>query len=76
MKKLLFILLLALTFAACNNGECGKAGEAPCDQFGCKPINKSELTDYQRTLLLTIDWDSTKPKIVQIDGDHCITVMP
>jgi len=54
MKKLLILLIVIITFAACNDGNNGH------DNRGCVLISKDSLTVEQKALLLEHGWDSTK----------------
>jgi len=76
MKKLFFVLLLAIAFVGCNNGECGNPGD-PCDQFGCHIYHKSELSEETKSWILSVvDWDSTKPATYHINDTLCFTILP
>lgn len=80
MKKLLFILLIAATFTACNDGH----------EKGCKDLNWQTLTPEQQTLLTnngfpvgsTIVWSSLnaiqKATFTSngLDSVFCYTVQP
>jgi len=78
MRVLLFGLLAALAFTACNNGEDVVKG--------CVPVSKDSLNDYEKGILEANGWDSTQPFMVSgpaayyfnhnYDSTKCYVIQP
>ncbi len=86
MRKLLFGLVLALAFTACNNGDCTNG---QCDDFSpnaCIRVSKDSLNDYEKGVLEANGWDSTRPYMVSgpvayyfnhsYDSTKCYVIQP
>lgn len=72
MKKLLFILLLAIAFVGCNNGE----DHPDLIGNGCYTYHWRELSQDQKDAAIANGYDSLKQFTVHFNDSLCYTILP